>query len=171
MDISVLNPDGSSTGGALFTNDPTGFDDVFTLTTTGTYTVVVDPRDQQIGTVTFLLAPVADNTGTTTIGTPTTITTTTIGENATRTFTATAGQRITVSVSNNTFSTGVDLSVRRPDNTTVGGFAVFSPTGCERHPHPLGHRHLLARRRSARPADRQPHRSRSTTRQQAWPRR
>ena len=41
--------------------------------------------------LTFLLAPVADNTGTTAIGTPTTVATTTIGENAERTFAGTAG--------------------------------------------------------------------------------
>ncbi len=34
-----------------------------------------------------------------------------------------------MSVSGNTFSGGVDLSLRRPDNTSFGGFAVFGPTG------------------------------------------
>ena len=60
---------------------------------------MVDPRDQQTGTVDVPAAPVADNTGTTAIGTPTTVMTTTIGENAERTFTGTAGQKLTLHVS------------------------------------------------------------------------
>ena len=57
----------------LFVDDPTGFEDVFTLPTTGSYRVDVDPRLQETGSVTFLLAAVADNTGTTAIGSPTTV--------------------------------------------------------------------------------------------------
>ena len=56
-DLVVLQPDGLSVT-SLFVDDPTGFRDVFTLPVTGTYTVVVDPRVQQTGTVTFVLTPV-----------------------------------------------------------------------------------------------------------------
>ena len=61
---------------SLFTSTPDAFRDVFTLPVTGTYTITVDPRDQDTGTLTFLLASVPDNTGTTAIGTPTTVSTT-----------------------------------------------------------------------------------------------
>ena len=44
------------------------------------------------------MSAVPDNTGTTAIGTPTTVTIGTIGENAVRTFTATAGQKLTLTV-------------------------------------------------------------------------
>jgi hypothetical protein len=40
-----------------------------------------------------MLGAVPDNTGTTSIGTATTVTTTVIGENAERTFAGTAGQK------------------------------------------------------------------------------
>ena len=67
-----------------FASTATAFRDVFTLPATGTYTITVDPRLQLTGTLTFLLATVPDNTGTTAIGTPTTVSTSTIGENAVR---------------------------------------------------------------------------------------
>jgi RHS repeat-associated protein len=77
-----------------------------------------------------LLSAVPDNVGTTAIGTPTTVTTTVIGENAERTFAGTAGQRLTLSVSGNTFTGGVDLLVRHPNGgSTVGSLAVFDATG------------------------------------------
>ena len=142
--------------GGLFTDDPTGFRDVFTLPTTGTYTIDVDPRDQQTGTVTFLLGPVTDNTGTTTIGTPTTVTTTTIGENATRTFTGTAGQRLTLSVSGNTLSGGVDRACTNRATATRRRAVLGPPDRVPRRVHPAGHRHLHGHGRPSRPADRHP---------------
>ncbi len=60
----------------------TGFRDMFTLPVTGTYTSWSTRAISRPARVTFLLSPVPDNTGTTAIGTPTTVTTTTIGENA-----------------------------------------------------------------------------------------
>jgi RHS repeat-associated protein len=130
VDLAVRPPGGGSAVASLSVFGPTGFRDVFSLPTTGTYTFEVDPRVQQTGSVTFLLAAVADNTGTTQIGTPTDIVTTTIGENATRTFTGTAGQRLTLAVSGNTFSDGVDLTVRPPGGgSAVASLSVFGPTG------------------------------------------
>ena len=64
--------------------------------TTGTYTITVDPRDALTGSLTFTMNAVPDNTGTTAIGTPTTVTIGTIGEVAVRTFSATAGQSVTL---------------------------------------------------------------------------
>jgi RHS repeat-associated protein len=129
VDIAVRNPSGSSVAG-IFVQAATGFRDVFTLPVTGTYTVVVDPRLQQTGTVTFLLSNVPANTGTTAVGAPTTITTTAIGENATRTFSGTAGQTLTLSVSGNTFnSSGVDIAVRNPSGGSVAGLFVQAATG------------------------------------------
>ena len=96
---------------------------------TGTYTVVVDPRDQQTGTLTFLLSPVADNTGTTAIGTPTTVTTTTIGENAERTFTGTAGQKLTLQVSGNTSPTASTSPSAHPTAPSSPLCSCRDPTG------------------------------------------
>ena len=110
---------------------PTAFRDVFTLPVTGTYTVTVDPRDQHTGTLTFALTPVAENTGTTAIGTPTTVTTTTRGrERGAVRSAATAGQMLTLSVSGNTFSGGVDSrSVQPAGLDVVGDLFVSGATG------------------------------------------
>ena len=81
---------------------------------TGTYTITIDPRDQNTGRLTFRLDTVPDNIGTTAIGQSTDITIGTIGENAVRTFTATAGQKLTLTVSGNTIPV-VDLTIRQPN--------------------------------------------------------
>src|SRR4029079_10294803 len=93
VDVTVRDPNGVSVA-SQFASAADAFHDVFTLTVTGTYTITVDPRLQFTGTLTFLMAPVPDNTGTTTIGTSTTVSTTVIGENAVRTFLGTAGQKM-----------------------------------------------------------------------------
>ena len=41
---------------SLFVSSATAFRDVFALPVTGTYTITVDPRDQQTGSLTFLIA-------------------------------------------------------------------------------------------------------------------
>ncbi len=69
-----------------------------------------------------------DNVGTTAIGQATTVTTATVGENAVRTFAATAGQKMTMSVSANTIA-AVDLTVRQPNGTFVG-WLFLSGRGC-----------------------------------------
>ena len=84
-DVTVRDPNGN-TAAFLQASSPTAFRDVFTLSVTGTYTITVDPRDQFVGSLTFTFGDVPDNVGTTTIGTPTTVTIGTIGEVAMRTF-------------------------------------------------------------------------------------
>ena len=78
--LSRRGSDGSGSEAAvrhrrMFARRRPAFHDVFTLPSTGTYTITIDPRDVQTGTMTFLLATVPDNTGTTAIGTPTTVST------------------------------------------------------------------------------------------------
>jgi hypothetical protein len=102
----------------LFVSAPTAFRDDFTLPATGTCTITVDPRDQLTGSLTYTMNAVPDNTGPTAIGTPTTVTIGTIGEVALRTFSATAGQSVSLSVAGNTIP-GVDLTVRNPSGTIV----------------------------------------------------
>ena len=127
VDLTVRQPNGTTVAG-LFVSGSSGFRDVFTLPVTGTYTITVDPRDQNTGALTFTLNAVPQNTGTTTIGTSTAITIGTVGENAVRSFPATAGQKVTLSVTGNTIP-GVDLTVRQPNGTTVGGLFVSGPSG------------------------------------------
>src|SRR5262249_2907330 len=86
---------------------------------TGTYTITIDPRDQFVGQITLTLNTVPDNTGTTAIGTPTTITIGTIGENAARTFT---GARKSVVKGKSADTRGARVDARNTDPT--GGFVA-----------------------------------------------
>ena len=125
-DLTVRDPNGSTVA-TLFASGATAFRDVFTLPTTGTYTITVDPRDVLTGSLTYLMNAVPDNTGSTAIGTPTTVTIGTIGENAMRTFTATAGQKLTLTVCGNSIA-GADLTVRDPNGSTVATLFVSGAT-------------------------------------------
>jgi RHS repeat-associated protein len=62
VDLTVRNPSNGFVT-SLFASAPTAFRDVFTLAVTGTYTITVDPRDQQTGSLTFLLADASSGGG------------------------------------------------------------------------------------------------------------
>ena len=128
---------------------------MFTLPVTGTYTITIDPRDQNTGALTFPLNPVPRQHRHDAIGTPTAVTIGTVGENAVRTFAATAGQKLTLSVSGNTIP-GVDLTVRQPNGTRSASLFVVGPDRLPRHLHAAGHGHLHDHRRPARPEHRRP---------------
>jgi YD repeat-containing protein len=115
--VTVMNPDGSNL------LNPTSFSgnwfvDPLTLPVTGTYTIVVDPNSTFTGTMnlTLLTVPV-DISGTIAPGVPVTITPTP-GQNATLTFNATAGDRISLDLTNVTISSS-SVTVRKPDGTTL----------------------------------------------------
>ncbi len=126
-DVTIRQPNGTFVG-SITASSATGFHDVMTLPVTGTYTVTVDPRDQNVGSLTFLLSSVPQNTGTTAIGQATTVTIGTVGENAVRSFTATAGELVTLSVSGNTIPVA-DVTIRQPNGNFVGSITASSATG------------------------------------------
>ena len=116
--VSVLKPDGTNlivkTVGVSG-----GFAEPVKLPVGGTYKVVVDPQSSYYGSVTVgLYAVPADTTGTLTLGTPLTISTTVPGHNATRTFTGTAGQRVSFNFTNVTMPS-VKVIVKAPNGSTV----------------------------------------------------
>ena len=128
VDVTVRQPNGTFVG-SLFVSGPSAFRDVMTLPVTGTYTITIDPRDQNTGTLTFTLEPRArQHRGRPRSARRPTVTIGTIGENAVRTFAATAGQKMTLTVAGNTIP-GVDLTIRQPNGTFVGGLFVSGPTG------------------------------------------
>ncbi len=127
VDVTLRRPDGSQLT-SLTLVGATGFHDTITLPAEGTYTVTVDPRDDHTGSLTFSLDPVPENTGAATIGMPTTVMIGTVGENAVRTFTADAGQMVTLSASGNTIP-HVDLVVRRPDGSHLTSLTLDGATG------------------------------------------
>src|SRR5205085_1390272 len=96
-----------------------------TLPATGTYTIFVDPQSTDIGSITLTLYDVpADPTPSITAGgTAVTVTTTVPGQNARPTFSGTAGQRISLTMTNVTIGTSsccsTRVSILNPDGSTL----------------------------------------------------
>jgi YD repeat-containing protein len=127
---SILKPDGTNLGSTSICGG-SGFIDSMTLPVTGTYTVLVDPGGTATGSVTLQLNTFSDLSGTITIGTPLTVTTTGIGQNARYTFSGTSGQQISLTLTNSTYSGCIALatSILKPDGTTLGSTSICGATG------------------------------------------
>ena len=117
--VSVRKPDGAALATANL-GTAGAFIDTVTLPSTGGYTIAIDPTLTNTGTMTLTLYDVPpDVTGTIGMnGSPVTVTTTTPGQNAVLTFSGVAGQRVSLRMSDVTI-TGSDVSIRRPDGTTL----------------------------------------------------
>lgn len=118
-DVSILKPDGTTLAGRTFAGASGGFLDQATLPVPGTYTILVDPRALNTGSMTLTLFDATDITGTITIGGPAvTVTTARPGQNARLTFSGTAGQQATVRLAGNTIGT-TTVTLLNPDGTTL----------------------------------------------------
>ena len=118
--IAIRNPDNSVLTSLVGSLGSSPFLDVKTLATTGTYSVLVDPENMQLGAVTLTLYDVpADGTGSINIGGSSVgVSVTTPGQNASLSFSGTAGQKISLSTSNWTISQ-CTTSIKKPDGTTL----------------------------------------------------
>jgi RHS repeat-associated protein len=121
---SILKPDGSTlaTSGLIGGYASSYFFDTTTLPVDGTYTVYVDPSSTSTmpSTVTVYNVP-ADQTGTITpsqAGASVAVSTTP-GQNATFTFSGTAGQRISATRTGSTYPTNPKLWLLKPDGSTL----------------------------------------------------
>ncbi len=94
-------------------NGATNFMDGQSLPMTGTYTLGIDPGGTT-GSVNLTLLNATDVTGTIAFGTPITVTTTVAGQNARYTFNATAGQQVSLTVSNSTYTGCISLTTSHP---------------------------------------------------------
>jgi hypothetical protein len=122
--LMLIRPDGSaqawtpSCGGGTFL-------DRQTLSTTGTYTLLLDPVGANTGSANVTLFFVTDVTGPIVAnGAAVPVSIATPGQNARLTFSGTAGQVVSVFASNNTipgncFSFPFWLSILRPDGSTL----------------------------------------------------
>jgi hypothetical protein len=125
--ISVYKPDWSLLGSPFNVGTTGGFLDSQTLTTTGTYNILVDPQGSATGHMTLTLYDSSDLTGTITPGgSAVNVTVSRPGQNANLTFTGVAGQRITVLVTANTISSST-VSVLAPSGVTLQ--SSFVPNG------------------------------------------
>jgi YD repeat-containing protein len=124
--VTISNPDGSTlvSAGCLSNGS---FIDTTTLPASGTYTIKVDPSGNLTGSVTITLYNVPpDFTGTITPGgSPVTVTTTVPGQNAELTFSGTQNQRVSLLLSNDTYtgctlySNGITVTIFNPDGSTL----------------------------------------------------
>lgn len=97
------------------------FLDAFTITQTGNYRIFVDPIGQDVGSANVALYTVNDiNTTVDTLNDPVTITTTVPGQNANVTFSATAGQSLTLSVTGSNFPLNVcNVELNTPSGSNL----------------------------------------------------
>jgi hypothetical protein len=123
--VSILRPDGTALAAATTVGTNGGLIDTKALAATGTHTILVDPQSNATGSMTVTLHAVPpDTTGTITAGgVPVTATTTALGQNAQLTFSATAGQRISLEMTDVTVGTSSCCSSRvsivRPNGTNL----------------------------------------------------
>jgi len=135
FNVSILNPDGSTLAPASGTCSSEFFD-VMTLSTTGTYTIFVNPDNALTGSVTLTLYNVPpDITSTITPGGPSvTVTIATPGQNAYLTFSGTQNQRISLVVSASPdggcggFAGTFDIFVRNPNGSTLASTSLCTYT-------------------------------------------
>jgi hypothetical protein len=134
LKLSILRPGGTLVAPA-YVGTTGGFMDTRTLPVTGAYTIVVDPQGTSTGSATLTLYDVPpDVTGTVTPGgAPVRVATATPGQNAKVTFTGSAGTTVTLRLSEITLGTstccGGQISVRKPDGTTLVGATFFGTSG------------------------------------------
>ena len=105
-DVYIKKPDGTVVRQIFINSGWTGgFIDTFTLDTSGTHTILVDPYGSFTGTVTLNLFDVpADLTGSLTIGNPAIpIGISAVGQNANYTFEGAASQQVTVRVTGSNY--------------------------------------------------------------------
>jgi hypothetical protein len=123
--VSVFKPDGTVLITATSVGTSGGFLDTKTLPVSGNYRIFIDPQGSITGSMTVTLYDVpADAVGATTPGgAPVSVSTTTPGQNAKATFAGSAGQRVSLKMTNVTIGTSTTASTKvsllKPDGTTL----------------------------------------------------
>jgi uncharacterized protein YhfF len=113
--VSVKNPDGTTLVAGTSVGTTGGFLDRTVLPAAGTYKIVVNPAGSATGDITLTLYNVpADDTGGLAFGSPHAFSIGTPGQNSVHTFSGTAGQRISLDVSDVTISLS-QVSIVKPN--------------------------------------------------------
>jgi uncharacterized protein YhfF len=127
--ISIVQPDGTALVSPAPFGTSGGFLDAKALPVSGSYTLVLDPQSNSVGSATLTLYDVPpDTTAAITPGGPAVSVTTTVpGQDAALSFDSEAGRRVSIKLANVTIGTsccsGAKVSLVRPD-----GVALVSPT-------------------------------------------
>ena len=132
--VSILRPDNKVLASlTLGTNG--GFIDAVTLPLGGTYSLVVDPQSTNVGDATLTLHAVPPDTTSAIVlgGSAVTVGSTAPGQNATASFAGTAGDIVSVEISDITVGTSVCCSTKvsliRPDGRTLATTTVGTNGG------------------------------------------
>jgi Subtilase family/Fervidolysin N-terminal prodomain len=127
--VSILKPDGSSLVAPTYFGTSGGFVDLKTLPVAGTYVILVDPQSNAVGEATLTLYDVPpDATGSIVPGgSDATVALTVPGQNGRLTFSGTAGQRVSLRLTNVSIGPSGSASAKVSISTPSGGTLV-APT-------------------------------------------
>jgi subtilisin family serine protease len=133
--VSILKPDGTSLASPTSVGTSGGFIDAKTLPVSGAYTILVDPQSNATGSMTLTLHEVPpDTTGSISLGgASVTATTSAPGQNARITFTASAGQRVSLELTQVTIGPSsccsAKVSILRPNGTSLVSGSYVGTSG------------------------------------------
>ena len=131
-DLFIKKPDGATLV-STYANTSGAFIDATALPTTGTYTILVDPRFASTGSLTLSLYNIVDLSGTISIGgPPVSVAIPTPGQNGRLTFSGSAGQRVALQASGVTIFIG-GMIVFNPDNSVASSSGLLSNPGDPTH--------------------------------------
>jgi len=118
--VSIRNPDTSFVLSPIWVNSFGRFIDPVTLPATGTYTLVIDPENANIGSMTVALGEVpADIVGSISAGgSAVTVTAAVPGHNPSLTFSGTLGQRVSLRMTSVSIPWSL-VSIRKPDSSML----------------------------------------------------
>ena len=118
VNVTLLSPSGGSLSSACLALNGI-FDPPPVLSVTGTNTIVIDPLDNQTGSLTIALVSVpSDTTGTIAIDGPDVVVATTApGQNATLTFSGGAGQHVALRAVSSSYPGDVWLGIYKPGDS------------------------------------------------------
>jgi subtilisin family serine protease len=133
--VSILNPNGTALVSPTYFGTSGGFVDAKTLGSTGSYTILVDPQSNAVGSATLTLydVPPDPTVGIVAGGASATLTTIAAGQNGRFTFSGVAGRRVSlrltgVTIGSSTFSSA-KVSILNPNGTTQLAPTYFGTSG------------------------------------------
>ncbi|MFY2557227.1 pre-peptidase C-terminal domain-containing protein [Corallococcus terminator] len=124
--ISIFKPDGTLFQGCGSHGAPDNCDPPV-LPVTGTYVITVNPAGTATASVGLLLSRTVESS-LTVDGSATTFSTTRVGQDGFYTFTASANANLSLVLTSATFTSGVAVSVKRPDGSHAVGRNAFPST-------------------------------------------
>jgi hypothetical protein len=128
--VTLLKPDGTALGSTVYAGTSGGFMDVRTLPADGTYTLVVDPQSASTGSITLTLYEVPPDVSASIVpgGAAVTVTTAVPGQNASATFSGSAGRRVSLKLSGVSISSAT-VTLLKPDGTALGSTVYVGTSG------------------------------------------